>query len=265
MSTRNDDVALLDEEVQFEVDAVHALLRTIETPLPSEAKLDKLSKAKDLLTTAQKNLNRMRHEIRVMENEGAMSAYEAKARQHNSTIQSLKVTVSDKRAALLAKTKSSEERPEPTAARSTTVDEDPRRKAAKASATRTLGYQDSTIKSLDITAKLIEDSERQADDAVVTLAKNHDQIAATSRQLDHIEGQVKSANKELNAFIRRMMTDKIIICFALLIVIGIIVIVVLKITHPGEDGVLPTITPTPTPIASSFPVPLPPSPAPLRE
>ena len=71
--------------------------------------------------------------------------------------------------------------------------------------------------SLKRTAAMVDESENLGNEAAGTLKKQTDQMKENLDKLEVIEGQVDKAKKELNAFIRRMMTDKIILCFAILI------------------------------------------------
>lgn len=79
-------------------------------------------------------------------------------------------------------------------------------------------------------------------------------------KLDKMDSDVDRAKKEVSAFMRRMMTDKIIICFALLVLCAIIAVVVLRIQAPhllGGDAT-PSATPTTTQTATATATPAPP-------
>jgi hypothetical protein len=60
--------------------------------------------------------------------------------------------------------------------------------------------------------------------------------------VDKIEGDLKRADKIMRAFMRRMATDKLVLCFILLIIIGIITIIAWQATKKGS-----TPAPSPTP------------------
>lgn len=119
---------------------------------------------------------------------------------------------------------------------------------AKSSMDRTANYQKATINSLKQTAKLTADSEEVAAQATTTLKGQGDQLRENQDKLVHIEGQVEKGKKELNAFIRRMMTDKIILCLGILIVLAIILVVVLKVTGGGSHDNAAATTPVPVPM-----------------
>ena len=55
------------------------------------------------------------------------------------------------------------------------------------------------------------------------------QLENVDKGLDDIESNIKRANKQLRAFVRRMATDKIIIVLFLLVLCGIIAAIVIPI------------------------------------
>lgn len=244
------DVAMYDEELRSLEDDIAACLRACDT-LSGDARMEKLNKAADLVKKIGKVYHQYKYELRMLEG-SEQTIYEKKAQEHQSAIQKLKSQLTAKRAEA------------PTAgagggaggaggAAGGFERKNDGKDEARASTQRIAKTQDNTIESLKRTANLVDESENIGNEAATTLKKQGDQMRENLEKLDVIEGQVDKAKAELNAFIRRMMTDKIILCFAVLIVIAIIVVVVLKITGGKDDNTNAgtpaptTVAPTPTP------------------
>jgi SNARE protein len=61
-----------------------------------------------------------------------------------------------------------------------------------------------------------------------------EQLGRIGDDLDKIETTLKRADRELRAFIRRMATDKVIMCFMMLIVLGICAIIIYQIVNKSK-------------------------------
>ena len=90
-------------------------------------------------------------------------------------------------------------------------------------------YQQQTIDSLNRTLITIQTTRDIGDETVSLLAMQTEQTNRINNQLENLDTEVTRGKSELWAFTRRMMADKIILCFLILIVICAIVIIVLKV------------------------------------
>lgn len=100
---------------------------------------------------------------------------------------------------------------------------------AREVATRIQSVQVSALASLQQTQRLLHETETMGNEAGTTLQRQTEQIQQTNDQLDEMGSELGLAKKELKAFMRRMARDRIIIFFAIVIVLCIIAIVVLGI------------------------------------
>lgn len=75
--------------------------------------------------------------------------------------------------------------------------------------------------------------------AAVKLRAQGEALQRVDAALDEIESNVRRANKQVRAFIRRMGTDKLILVLVLLVAIGLVVAVVVPLvqqeTNEGEQ------------------------------
>ena len=217
---------MYDEELKALEDQISDLIRAMDR-LSAEQRLEKYNKAQDILKRLNKTFHQFKVEVRVLEGSD-QQVYEKKSAQHNATINQLKEQLTAKRAE--ANAPASPAAASPTGSPGAAGDgrrgdgKDEARSATK----RIERTQNDALAALTRSEKVVDETEVIGNDAANTLRKQTEQIKKMNDDLDQLDSEVNRAKKELNAFIRRMMTDKIILCFALLIVIGIIVIVVLK-------------------------------------
>lgn len=254
------DVAMYDEELKALEDQITGLLHAMDR-LSADQRLEKYNKAQDTLKRLNKTFHQFKVEVRVLEGSD-QAVYEKKSAQHNATITQLKDQLAAKRAEANA----------PAAAAGPAVGSpggaggnDGRRgdgkDEARTATKRIERTQNDALAALTRSEKIVDETETIGNDAANTLRKQTEQIKKMNDDLDQLDSEVNRAKKELNAFIRRMMTDKIILCFAVLIVIGIIVIVVLKMKVLPGSAVVNVETSVPTTIAPAAPTPpSPPSP-----
>jgi len=89
------------------------------------------------------------------------------------------------------------------------------------------------------------------------LAADQEKIHSINMGLDQVESELAISQKRLTMFVKRLYTDKVIIAFTFLIVMGIVGIIVYATLNPNQkifnvpDNVIPPVTtPTPSPAAS---------------
>jgi SNARE protein len=126
--------------------------------------------------------------------------------------------------------------------------------AARAKARNVENIQAETLAALKRTNVTVNETQDVADEAQNKLKQQTEQFLRINTKLDDLGSEVERGKKELNAFMRRMMTDKIILCFIVLIIIAIIVVIVLKVKNPfakndNNDSATTTTTTTTTTVA----------------
>mmetsp|Transcript_11865 Transcript_11865/g.13669 ORF Transcript_11865/g.13669 Transcript_11865/m.13669 type:complete len:251 (+) Transcript_11865:57-809(+) len=247
------DVGLYDDELKALEDQMGDLLRALDR-LTGEQRIDKYNKAQDILKRLNKTFYQFKVEVRLLEGQ-EQGVYDKKSQAHNKIIQDLKEQLQQKRAdgGSMSAAGGDASNGSPTSATTPGGRRNDGKDDARATAGRIQTTQKKTIESLTETEKLINESENIGTDAVGKLQSQTNQIRQMNDNLDQLDSDINRAKKELNAFIRRMMTDKIILCFAVLVVIGIIVIVVLKVKSGSSSSSSPasapvqTASPTPSP------------------
>eukprot|EP01111_Echinosteliopsis_oligospora_P006646 TRINITY_DN20924_c0_g1_i1.p1 TRINITY_DN20924_c0_g1~~TRINITY_DN20924_c0_g1_i1.p1 ORF type:complete len:235 (+),score=66.71 TRINITY_DN20924_c0_g1_i1:56-760(+) len=88
------------------------------------------------------------------------------------------------------------------------------------------------ISTLTRVIQQVNDTEVVGRETLVKLSEQKDQIISIDKGVSEVESNIKLANKHLRVLVRRLATDKIIMCFVFLIVAGVIFIIVWSATHP---------------------------------
>jgi DNA repair exonuclease SbcCD ATPase subunit len=242
------DVAMYDEELKGLEDQLSDLLRAVDR-LSGEQRLDKYNRAQDVLKRLNKVYHQFKVEIRLLEG-NEQSVYEKKSAAHTKVITELKESVQNKRSEANAAGGDAGGSPSGSPNGAAGGRRNDGKDEARSKVRNIEKTQKQTIESLTTTEQLINETETVATDAAAKLQKQTDDIRKMNENLDQLDSDVNRAKKELNVFIRRMMTDKIILCFAVLVVVGIIVIVVMKVKGSSSSTPPPagagTMAPTPT-------------------
>lgn len=95
------------------------------------------------------------------------------------------------------------------------------------------GVQDESMNSVARSQRLVDQAEKIGVETASKLKDQTDQMKRIYSQVDNIEGNLARADKIMREFVKRMATDKLVLCFILLILVGIITIVAWKATHKG--------------------------------
>jgi len=96
--------------------------------------------------------------------------------------------------------------------------------------------QDESIKSLDRTIATIEQTKHLGSETAQALAEQTEQLGRISEGVDEVESNLKQADKQLRAFVRKIATDKIIMGFMCLIVCAIVAIIVIKVVDTSATS-----------------------------
>eukprot|EP01062_Namystynia_karyoxenos_P076780 TRINITY_DN7592_c1_g1_i1.p1 TRINITY_DN7592_c1_g1~~TRINITY_DN7592_c1_g1_i1.p1 ORF type:complete len:271 (+),score=119.29 TRINITY_DN7592_c1_g1_i1:100-813(+) len=232
----NQDARMYDDEVCDRIDEAHERIREARSS-SGPAREKKLKEAQEELRVAKKTLHTLKVEIRSIPGPQKAS-WEKKTKDHlkrlteaQGEIQELQREAAEAEAVYM----------------SPDGDEDPSRQEARGIAKKIEGHQKGALSSLARTEATLERTEETAQDTAETLRKQGDQLRRIDEDLDALGTDVQRARKELNAFMRRMATDKLILCCVCLLVVGILVAIILHFVLPSEETGNNDGTPAPTP------------------
>jgi len=99
--------------------------------------------------------------------------------------------------------------------------------------------QEQSIASTTRSKKMIEDSKAVGAETASKLKQQTEQMRNIDEDIMRVETNLQRADLLLRAFLRRMATDKFIMVFLFLIVVGIVTIIIYKAINPEqaeEDG-----------------------------
>jgi len=86
-----------------------------------------------------------------------------------------------------------------------------------------------SLQSLDRTLMTIETSKAVAADTMSELDRQRQQLEGMMETMSEMDALLKMGSKQLRSFARRMVTDKLIMCFICIIISLIIVVIVMNI------------------------------------
>eukprot|EP01063_Lacrimia_lanifica_P036703 TRINITY_DN7360_c0_g1_i1.p2 TRINITY_DN7360_c0_g1~~TRINITY_DN7360_c0_g1_i1.p2 ORF type:complete len:230 (+),score=90.24 TRINITY_DN7360_c0_g1_i1:97-786(+) len=189
-----------------------------------------VSKCADIVRDCKKELTRLNTEIRGLPND-AKADFTAAAESHRARLKQLENALEVKK-----KEKTTFAADEDITY-GTTID-DPKNEV-KAMLGRQETHQNDALSSLGRTLGQIQQTNTQAASTAQELARQGEVLEDIDKQLDELGDDLTRAKKELNAFMRRMATDRLILCFLFLIVLGIVVAVILHFVLPANDKLAP--------------------------
>lgn len=112
--------------------------------------------------------------------------------------------------------------------------QDPSQMTAGQLAQAGVEVQEDSLSSLERSRRTIEQTAEVGRETSGKLKAQTEQLGRIGDDLDKIETTLKRADRELRAFIRRMATDKVIMCFMMLIVLGICAIIIYQIVNKSK-------------------------------
>lgn len=92
--------------------------------------------------------------------------------------------------------------------------------------------QEQSLASTTRSKRMIEDSRAVGTEAAAKLKAQTEQLRNIDDDILKVESNLKRADLLIRAFLRRMATDKFIMVFLFLIVVGILTIVIYKAVNP---------------------------------
>lgn len=85
-----------------------------------------------------------------------------------------------------------------------------------------------TTESLKKSLEMLVESKDIGDNSLITIDLDNKKLEKVKRNLDEIESDSKIAQKLLTRFVKRLYTDKLILCFIVIVVLLIVIIVLIK-------------------------------------
>ena len=226
------DAALFDEEIQDVLDRAAQLIKQ-SSPTQATDLLDRKSKVRNLI-------HQLKAAVRLLDSEAERRIYTSKITQHNQRLADLRQQI-----AVAAAGPSEQSRLRVPTNHATIAVGDGKDEAREATK-RITNISNTTVRSLEQTLLTVHKTEEVSHEVTQQLGSQTRQMEDNNKRLDEVEGQVKKARSELNAFIRRMMTDKILLCLSILIVVGVIAVVAIKVTGDNNDPAASKPAPAPT-------------------
>eukprot|EP00004_Rigifila_ramosa_P008585 TRINITY_DN1983_c1_g1_i1.p1 TRINITY_DN1983_c1_g1~~TRINITY_DN1983_c1_g1_i1.p1 ORF type:complete len:232 (-),score=73.50 TRINITY_DN1983_c1_g1_i1:48-743(-) len=86
--------------------------------------------------------------------------------------------------------------------------------------------QDQSIDSLARSKQMVASAQAIGSDTAATLREQTEQLKRIDKGIDEVESNLKLADKQMRAFMRRMMTDKMIMCLLCLAVFGVVAVII---------------------------------------
>ena len=118
------------------------------------------------------------------------------------------------------------------------VDGDPNKMDGDTMLKAAVDIQGKTEVSLGKTKQMVDTSKEVGMAISGELEKQRDQIRDITDEMMSIEDKLKRADRLIRNFTKRMMTDKVIMCFTFLVVIGIAVIIIYATLNPDQSEFL---------------------------
>ncbi|KAI9209834.1 uncharacterized protein BJ171DRAFT_557508 [Polychytrium aggregatum] len=206
------EIEEFDEQFQELVDSIKSVLDSEISKLRGQERIEKCSYLKNRLTRARQVHRSIMVEIRQLPAEQA-EEWKTKAGSYDT---------------LMSKLAQDIEWAETSAAK------DDKKKAVDDMTTKeitqqAMALQEKTHQSATNALRRVEETIQVAVETSTEIKRQGEQINKISDDVDQVEDNLRRADKQLKAFIRRMATDKIFMVFIFLIVIGIIAAIVLYV------------------------------------
>lgn len=229
----------MTEEISYyddELTQLHSELRQKIDALPrlsGEARAERIAQLGVRMQRAKQVLHSFKVEMRELSKEDAF-IYDVKCKQHLSNLQQLNTD--------LAWAKSESERAELMQRPGGELTADTM--SAQSLIAKGAQIQDQTLASTARSKKMIEDSRSVGIETAQKLKAQTEQLRNIDEDIMKVESNLKRADLLIRAFLRRMATDKFIMVFMFLIVVGIITIIVYKAVHPAKAKAMGINVPT---------------------
>jgi len=108
---------------------------------------------------------------------------------------------------------------------------------AKEIITAASNIQDESLNALGRINKQINNAQQIGTDITIELETQNTQLKNIKENIDSVQSNLKQADKQIRAFMRRVMTDKLILVLMLLVFIGVVVAIIVGATGHGGSTV----------------------------
>jgi hypothetical protein len=109
--------------------------------------------------------------------------------------------------------------------------------------------QADSMASLARSAKLVEDTTVIGTETAVKLHSQTEQMKNIYATVNELDSELGRANQVLRSFLRGAMTDKLTLCFILLLILAVIAVIAVKVIQGQQSS--PSTAPPPSPSPSS--------------
>lgn len=97
---------------------------------------------------------------------------------------------------------------------------------------------DETDQAIDRGKKIVHDTINVGTETAAALKAQTEQMSRIVNELDSIQFSIKKASKLVKEIGRQVATDRCIMAFLFIIVLGVIAIIIVKIVHPNNKGIM---------------------------
>ena len=122
------------------------------------------------------------------------------------------------------------------------------------------GIQQDTLAKLKQGLATVESTKEQGKFTAAQLEQDREKMKRIDSGLDVVQSEMELSQVLLTRFVKRLATDKVVIAFATLLVLGIVGIIIYAALNPGQNlfavpsvVIPPIVTPSPTPSVSATP------------
>jgi len=96
--------------------------------------------------------------------------------------------------------------------------------------------QKKDLQSLDRTLGIIDETSALGAETAAKLKDQTSRLEKIDEDVQEVQANLKMAEKQLRAFVRRMATDKLIMGFLVIVILAIVAVIVVSIVKKGGNG-----------------------------
>ena len=200
-------MSAFEQELSYQISELEKQLKVLSSSTStSSSHRDTLTKIEhQSLKQINSSLHHLNAEIHTTEDRLLAQELSQAATRHEKKIKEIRLTIK----------KMKDETPQITcgASSSSAAAADDGKNHARKIAGNIKDIQLDTIHKLKNINRDVDQTRKIGDEATEMLHKDTDRLVNVNKKLEYIATDVERGEKELNSFIRRMMTDKILICF----------------------------------------------------
>jgi len=214
------DCASYHEDLGDKLRRIRSDVENLKT-VRGATRADGVNQAMERLKSCRKLLQQFRNDVRsLLDDQAEIDDYDKKSKLHEREIQQLTQQ--------LTALKTLEAGVDEAISSSSYID--PRSKAAARGKVGEIEQlQIRTMDELKKAAEVLQDTQDQAEQGLHQLVKQREVLILIKEDLRTLDGNVQRAKREMNAFVRRMMGDRLVLVMMFIVLIGIITLIVWRI------------------------------------